>query len=167
MRVAKVFGCALAGACVAIGAAGADEMQEPAFALPQELVSAATAFQQYMAGAAKIDSGFADSDAVAHGLKTASAYEPNQIEEGMVAYGAIVALQDERFVAGVERAAGRGDDRTVFAEQLVQDPSRATQVDGADEAGRRIEAALGERANALFSAGAQVKAAAYSVQHQA
>ena len=27
----------------------------------------------------------------------------------MIAYGAIVALQDERFVGGVERAAGHGD----------------------------------------------------------
>lgn len=167
MKIASVMACALVGACVAIGAAGADEMQEPAFALPQEVVSAATAFQQYISGASKIDAGFADGEAVARGLKTASAYETTQMEEGMVAYGAIVALQDERFVAGVERAAGRGDDRAIFAEQLIQDPARATQVDGADEAARRIEAALGDRASALVAAGTQVKAAAYSVQHQA
>jgi hypothetical protein len=162
-----VMACALTGACVAMGAAGADEMQEPAFALPQEVVSAATAFQQYMSGAARIDAGFADGEQVARGLKTASAYETSQMEEGMVAYGAIVALQDERFVAGVERAAGRGDDRAIFAEQLIQDPARATQVDGADEAARRIEAALSDRANALVTAGGQVKSAAYSVQRQA
>jgi hypothetical protein len=167
MKIASVVACALAGACVAMGAAGADEMQEPAFALPQEVVSAATAFQQYMSGAAKIDAGFADGEQVARGLKTASAYEASQMEEGMVAYGAIVALQDERFVTGVERAAGRGDDRAIFAEQLIQDPARATQVDGADEAARRIEAALSDRASALVAAGAQVKAAAYTVQHQA
>jgi hypothetical protein len=167
MRIAGVLACALAGAWMTIGAAGADEMQEPAFSLPREVVSAATAFQQYMASAAKIDAGFADGDAVARGLKTASAYEPSQMEEGMVAYGAIVALQDERFVAGVERAAGRGDDRAAFAEQLVQDPLIVTQVDGADEAVRRIEAVLGDKASALLSAGTQVKAAAYVVQHQA
>jgi len=167
MKFAKVMACALTGACVAMGAAGADEMQEPAFALPQEVVSAATAFQQYMSGAAKIDAGFADGEQVAHGLKTASAYETTQMEEGMVAYGAIVALQDDRFVAGVERAAGRGDDKAIFAEQLIQDPARATQVDGADDAARRIEAALNDRANALVAAGTQVKSAAYSVQHQA
>lgn len=167
MKIASILACALSGASVALGAAGADEMQEPAFALPQEVVSAATAFQAYMSGAAKIDAGFADGEQVARGLKTASAYETTQMEEGMVAYGAIVALQDERFVAGVERAAGRGEDRAVFAEQLIQDPARATQVDGADEAARRIEAALGDKAGALVTAGTQVKAAAYSVQHQA
>ncbi len=167
MRIARVVACALAGAWVTMGAAGADEMQAPAFALPAEVVSAATAFQRYMASAAKIDAGFADGDAVAQGLKTASGYEPSQMEEGMVAYGAIVALRDERFVAGVERAAGNGDDRAAFAEQLVQDPSTVTQVEGADEAARRIEAALGDKAGALLAAATQVKAAAYSVQHQA
>ena len=168
MRFARILGCALAGASVALGAAGAQDqlqMQMPAFSLPQELVSAATAFQAYMAGAARIDAGFADGDAVARGLKAASAYEPSQMEEGMVAYGAIVALQDERFVAGVERAAG--DDRAAFADQLVQDPLTAAQVDGADEAARRVEAALSGKANALLAAGQQVKAAAYSVQSQA
>lgn len=168
MKVARVLSWALAGACVAMSA-GADEvqMQMPAFSLPQEVVSAATAFEEYMASAAKIDAGIPDASAVAKDLQTASAYEPSQLEEGMVAYGAIVALQDERFVAGVDHAAGRGDERAAFADQLVQDPFSITQVDGAEDAARRVEAALGAKASALQSAGAQVTAAAYSVQHQA
>jgi hypothetical protein len=169
MKVARVLGSALAGACVAMGAAGADQvqMQMPAYSLPQEVVSDATAFEAFMASAAKIDAtSFSDGDAVNAGLKTAAAYEPQQMEEGMVAYGAIVALQDERFVAGVDRAAGEGDERAAYAEQLVQDPFSITQADGAGEAARRVEAALGDKANALLKAGAQVTAAAYSVQHQ-
>lgn len=168
MKVARVLSWALVGACVAIGAAAADEtqMQAPAYALPQELVSAATAFQGYMTSAAKIDAAFSDDDAVAKGLKTASSYEPSQLEEGMIAYGAIVALQDERFVAGVEHAAGHGDDRAKFAEQLVEDPGAAARVDGADEAARRIEAAIGGPAAALGAAGERVSAAAYAVQGQ-
>jgi hypothetical protein len=168
MKVARVLSWALAGACVAMSA-GADEiqMQMPAYSLPQEVVSAATAFEAYMANAARIDAGFSDGGAVASGLKTASAYEPAQLEEGLVAYGAIVALQDPRFVAGVDHAAGQGDARAAFADQLVQDPFSITQVDGAEEAARRIEAAIGAKARALQAAGAQVTAAAYSVQHQA
>lgn len=168
MKVARVLSWALAGACVAMSA-GADEiqMQMPAYSLPQEVVSAATAFEAYMASAARIDAGFSDGGAVASGLKTASAYEPAQMEEGMVAYGAIVALQDARFVAGVDHAAGQGDARAAFADQLVQDPFSITRVDGAEEAARRIEAAIGAKAHALQAAGAQVTAAAYSVQHQA
>jgi hypothetical protein len=147
-----------------MGAAIADGARDQAFSLPQEVVSAATAFDRYMAGASGIDSGFADSGAVAQGLKTAASYEPSQMEEGMVAYGAILALQDDRFVAGVERAGG--DDRAGFSEQLVEDPFAVTRVEGADEAARRIEAALGDKAQALLSAGTKVKAAAYSVQSE-
>jgi hypothetical protein len=168
MKVARVLGWALAGACVAMSAAGADQvqMQVPAYSLPQEVVSDATAFEAFMASAAKIDAGFSDGDTVNAGLKTAAAYEPQQMEEGMVAYGAIIALQDARFVAGVDHAAGQGDDRAAYAEQLVQDPFSVTQVDGAEEAARRIEAALGDKASALLKVGTQVTAAAYSVQHQ-
>ncbi len=168
MKVARVLGWALAGACAA-ASAGADgiQMQSPAYSLPQEVVSAATAFDAYMASAARIDAGFADGGVVARDLQTASAYEPSQMEEGMVAFGAIVALQDERFVAGVYQAAGGDAARAQFAEQLVQDPFGVTQVDGAEQAARRIEAALGARASALQTVGSQVTAAAYSVQHQA
>ena len=168
MKVARVLSWALAGACVAMSAAaGQIQMQMPAYSLPQEVVSAATAFEAYMASAAGIDAGMSNGGAVAKDLQTAAAYEPAQLEEGMVAYGAIVALQDERFVAAVDRAAGQGDERAAFADQLVQDPFSITQVDGAEEAARRIEAALGGKASALRAAGAQVTAAAYSVQRQA
>ncbi|HEX3406152.1 MAG TPA: hypothetical protein VHS81_02845, partial [Caulobacteraceae bacterium] len=168
MKVARVLSWALVGACVAMSAgAGEIQMQMPAYSLPQEVVSAATAFEDYMASAARIDAGFGDGGAVAKDLQTAAAYEPSQLEEGMVAYGAIVALQDPRFVAGVDRAAGEADQRAAFADQLVQDPFQVTRVDGANEAARRIEAALGAKASALQAAGAQVTAAAYSVQHQA
>jgi len=84
----------------------------------------------------------------------------------MIAYGAIAALQDERFVDGVEAAAGHGDQRTAFAEQLIEDPAAATRVDGAPEAAERVEAAVAAVATPLVTAGSQVKSAAYSVQHQ-
>jgi hypothetical protein len=85
----------------------------------------------------------------------------------MIAYGAIVALQDDRFVAGVDRAAGRGEDRAAFAERLIEDPYAATRIEGADEAAVRIDTVLSAKAAPLADAAAQVKAAAYSVQHQA
>ncbi len=172
MKIGRVAGGALVGACLAVGAvwggaAAAGEFDDGAFAMPQEVVSAATAFQAYMSSAAHVDGGFANGDGVERGLKSGTAYEPAQLEEGMIAYGAIAALQDDRFVQGVEEAAGHGDQRSAFAERLIEDPFAATQVDGADEAGERVEAALGAEASPLVSAGAQVKSAAYTVQHQA
>jgi len=120
-----------------------------------------------MTGAARIGAAFPDGDAVAGGLKAAASYEPSQLEEGMIAYGAIVALQDDRFVGGVQRAAGaRGEERARFAQQLVDDPRAVARIDGADEAAGRIEAVLGAKAAALAAAGAQVTAAAYAVQRQ-
>jgi hypothetical protein len=167
MKIARMAGCALAGACLVGGAAIADEPDNGTFALPREVVSAATAFQDYMSSAAHIGGGFANGDAVEHSLKSAAAYQPAQLEEGMIAYGAIAALQDDRFVEGVEQAAGHGDARAAFADRLVDDPGAATRIDGAAEASERIEAALGAEAAPLVSAGAQVKSAAYSVQHEA
>jgi len=166
MKIARVMGGALAGACMVVGGAVAGEFDDGAFAMPQEVVSAATAFQAYMADAAHIDGGFSSGDGVARGLKTAASYQPAQLEEGMIAYGAIAALQDERFVDGVEAAAGHGDQRTAFAEQLIEDPAAATRVDGAPEAAERVEAAVAAVATPLVTAGSQVKSAAYSVQHQ-
>jgi len=167
MNIGKVAGFALAGACLVVGGAAADEMGDGTFALPQEVVCAATAFQDYMSSAARIDSGFASGDGVERSLKTGASYQPAQLEEGMIAYGAIAALQDDRFVEGVEQAAGRGDQRAAFAERLIADPYAATQVDGAAEAGQRVASALAAEAAPLVSVGTQVKAAAYTVQHQA
>ena len=167
MKIGRVVGIALAGACMMVGGALADELSEATFTLPQEVVSSATAFEHYMSNAARIDSRFADGEAVARSLKAAAAYQPAQLEEGMISYGAIAALQDDRFVAGVEQAAGRGEQRAAFAERLIEDPLAATRIDGADEAARRIEAALAAKAAPLVSSATDVKAAAYSVQHQA
>jgi hypothetical protein len=166
MKIASVSVCALLGACVVVSAAAADQQDDGAFALPREVVRAATAFQDYMTRAARIDGGFSSGDAVERSLKAGAAYEPAQMEEGMIAYGAIVALQDDRFVDGVVAAAGHGDDRAAFAERLIADPYAATRVDGAAEAGQRVQAALGAEAAPLVSAGAQVKQAAYAVQRE-
>ena len=167
MKIGRVAGFALFGACLTAGGAAASEFDDGSFALPQEVVSAATAFQTYMSSAAHVDSGFISSDGVERGLKAGAAYEPAQLEEGMIAYGAIAALQDDRFVQGVQDAAGHGDQRSAFAERLIEDPDAATRVDGADEAGERVEAALGAAAAPLVSTGTQVKSAAYGVQHYA
>src|SRR5579883_2017716 len=167
MRLGWVTTCALAGACALVGGAIAQDLQDGSFEMPRDVVSAATAFEGYMTAAASVGAGFGDGGAVAKGLKAASAYEPAQLEEGMIAYGAIAALQDDRFVDGVDRAAGRGEARQAFAERLIEDPFAATRVEGAASAARRVEAALGAEAAPLVSAGGQVKTAAYSVQHQA
>jgi hypothetical protein len=167
LKIGRVAACALVGACVAVGGAIADEGADSGFALPREVVSAATAFEGYMKSAAAIDGRFADGESVGQGLKAGVAYEPAQLEEGMIAYGAIAALQDDRFVEGVEAAGGHGEDRRAFSEKLIENPFAATRIDGAASAAQRIERALLERAGPLMDSGQQVTTAAYSVQRQA
>lgn len=167
MHIGKVIGCALAGAGLAAGVSIADEYQDAGFSLPREVVAAATAFEHYTRSAAELSGGFANGEAVSRGLKASASYEPTQLEEGIIAYGAIAALQDEPFVEGVERAAGRGEQRQAFAERLIEDPYAVTRIEGSDGAARRIAAALAARAAPLVSAGASVKAASYSLQRQA
>ena len=166
MKIRKLMCGAAAGACALVGCAYAASLGDGDFAMPHEVVSAATAFETYMKSAASIDGRYSNGAGVARDVREAAAYEPRQLEEGMIAYGAIVALQDERFVDGVWAAAGRGEARAEFAERLIEDPFAATRIDGADEAERRIAAALAARAAPLAAAGAQMKAASYSVQHQ-
>jgi hypothetical protein len=172
MKISTAAGGAIAGACLvaggwcASGALAQQQLDHPSFAMPREVVSAATAFQTYMSRAARIDGGFADGDGVERSLKTAAAFEPGQLDEGMIAYAAIAALQDARFVDGVEAAAGQGGQREAFAERLVEDPYAVTRVDGAAEASERVDAALSAEARPLVLAAAQVRDAAYAVQRQ-
>jgi hypothetical protein len=166
MKISRSMSCALAGACAVVGVAYADEMGDGLLEMPRDVVSAATAFEEYMQSAARVDGGFSSGEGVARGLRAAAAYEPRQLEEGMIAYGALVALRDEAFVEGVERAAGRGEQRRGFAERLLEDPDEAMRIEGAPEASRKVDAALAAEAGPLVSAGAHVKVAAYSVQHQ-
>jgi hypothetical protein len=166
MKIGKVAAYALGCASLVVGASWADELGENSFELPKEVISSATAFEDYMKNAAGIGH-FSSDDSVADGVRAGVSYQPAQLEEGMIAYGAIVALQDDRFVGGVRDAAGRGEARQAYAERLVEDPFAVTRVEGAGGAARRIEAALGSRAAPLMDAAIEVKAAAYSVQHQA
>ncbi|MFI4975716.1 MAG: hypothetical protein ACHP84_14340 [Caulobacterales bacterium] len=156
--------CILLGAVLATSAAVADEER---LTLPREVVTAADAFETYMNGAASIDGRFSGGGSVAQAVRTGSAYEPVQLEEGMIGYAAVAALHDQHFVEGVERAAGRGEGRRDLAEALIRDPFAATRIDGAAGAVHRIEAALAGKSAPVFSAGQMVKSAAYSVQHQA
>jgi hypothetical protein len=168
MNTAKVIGLALASVCLAASAAPAGEMADATFALPQDLAASAAAFEGYMRAAAAIDSGFSNGESVARSLRAASSYQTAQLEEGMIAYGAMAALQDPRFVAGVDAAAGRGRQaRAAFADALLYDPFLVMRIQGADSAARRVEAAFESKAAPLYAAGSRVKAAAYSVQHHA
>ena len=79
----------------------------------------------------------------------------------MVAYAAMAALQEPRFVAAVR--ADRGD----LARRIAADPQAALALPGADAAADRASGALFAEGAALSGEGEKIKHAAYSVQRQA
>jgi hypothetical protein len=100
-------------------------------------------------------------------LRAGVAYEPAQFQEGMIGYGALAALQEGRFVSGVEAAVAQAGGREALAAQIAADPNQVLRFDGAAQAAARIQAALHTRGASVFGTGGQVKQSAYGIQHQA
>jgi hypothetical protein len=124
------------------------------------LAAQASAFEAFTRRAASIDARFSGPGEIAQGLQTGAAYEPKQLEAGMIAYAALAALQEPGFVAGV-RKGGRDLGRRIAAH-----PDAALGLPGGTAAAARANDALARRGEALASAGARVKTAAYSVQRE-
>ena len=125
------------------------------------LASVASAFEAYTRRASAIDAAFSGPAEIRSGLIAGAGYEPRQLENGMIAYAAMAAMQEPAFVAGVK---ARGP---ALARQFAANPDAALSLPGAPAAAARANAALARRGEALAEAGARVKKASYSVQHQA
>ena len=126
------------------------------------LAAQASAFEGFMRHARGIDAGFSGPAQVAQALQVGAGYDPKSLEAGVIAYAAMAALQEPRFVAGVK--AGR--DRAGLARTLAANPQAALALPGADAAAGRASGALYAQGDALADEGKKVKQAAYSVQRQ-
>ena len=129
----------------------------------RSLAVQASAFESFMRHARGIDAGFSGPADVAQALQTAAGHEPKELEAGMIAYAALAALQEPRFVAAVRAERDRGD----LARRLAADPASALAIPGGEAAGARASGALYAQGEGLFADGEKVKHAAYAVQHQA
>jgi hypothetical protein len=138
----------------------------PHVAFPRRAAEAAAAFDRYMHAASAIGPDFRSGAGVAAALKTASSYDPAQLEEGMVAYGAMAALQSPRFVYGVIDAALDSGERQSLIEALRSDPEMAADLPGAWEAGSMAASAIMREARPALTSGRALKQASYDVQHQ-
>lgn len=126
------------------------------------LAGPASAFEAYTRRAAAIDPAFSGPGEIAASLLAGAGYEPRQLESGMIAYAALAAMQEPGFVAAARRANG-----PELARRLAADPDAALDLPGASGAAGRANAALTRRGEALAEAGARVRKASYSVQHEA
>ncbi|HAJ04408.1 MAG TPA: hypothetical protein DCL55_14440, partial [Brevundimonas sp.] len=73
----------------------------PALALNQGVSEAASIYVAFIREVGTIEAGFPDAESIQNAIRTGSAYEPAQLSRGMIAYGAVLALQSPEFVAGV------------------------------------------------------------------
>lgn len=124
------------------------------------LAGQASAFEAYTRRTAAIDAIFANPAEISERLRTAAGYEPKQLEASMIAYAAMAAMQEPKFVQAA-RAGGRD-----LGRRLASDPNAALELPGGAAAAARANAALARRGEALTGAGAEVKKAAYSIQRQ-
>lgn len=137
----------------------------PPVALSTHAIEDASAFRAYAKKAEAISPAFTDGAGVEDSLAIGSAYEPQQLARGEVAYAALLALQDPSFVAGVRTYAVDPAQRHDLAQRLVQDPRYAIAFPDAAHAAGMIVATLGAETARIQATGAQVKQSAYSVQH--
>jgi hypothetical protein len=155
VSIAALAGCASSSAPrpVARGGGGGT--------LDLGLAAQAAPFESFTRRASDIAPEFGNPGAVGVALRTGAAYEPAQLESGMIAFAAVAAMQEPGFVDGVRRAGGRD-----LARRLIADPEAALSLPGGQAAAARANGALHRRGAELASAGARVKKAAYSVQRE-
>ncbi|KRA61651.1 hypothetical protein ASD79_05930 [Caulobacter sp. Root655] len=141
------------------------ERSAPGVSLARDVVAAASAFETYTRGAGTISAAFKNGGGVAQALATGAAYQADQLDAGMVAYGAIAALQETAFIDGVRQAA-RNTPPDVLIARLTENPESVIEIDGVGAAASRAQAALLQRATPLGVTGRAVKQSAYDIQHQ-
>jgi hypothetical protein len=139
----------------------------PPVALSNDAINAAGAYRAYVARVTALPGGFSNGEAVQSSIVVAAAYEPKQFLKGMIAYGALVALQDANFVAGVRTYGVDPAQRKQMAARLAADPNYAAAMPGAASAAGLVVNALNADGGKIRGLGAQVKQAAYDVQTQA
>ncbi len=130
-------------------------------ALGRRFMSDASLYETFARRASTIDPRFRNAVAVRNALRAGSAYSPEQLQRGIIAYAALLALRNPHFVNGVRALRG-----TRFADRLVAWPGAVMYVRGADQAAWNVASVLDAQGAALLTSGKAITQAAYDVQHQ-
>ena len=139
----------------------------PPVALASVVSDAAAVYVDYVTTARTMGSTFGDGQTVQAKLQQGASYEPAQLARGVVAYAAIVAMQEPSFRSAM-RAYAQSDDaaRADLVSHLAADPSYVNSFPSAAIAARRVILAISSDGQSVYNSGAAVKRAAYDVQRQ-
>lgn len=134
--------------------------------LGSRIIEQASAYRFYMDRVGSISPTFADGASIAKSLDIGTAYEPKQLLSGAISYGAIAALQDQAFVAGVRSYGSGVAQRRTMAYEIMRNPSYVLGLTGAGSAAGMVSEALGGEGQRLYDNGKAVKQSAYDIQKQ-
>ena len=136
----------------------------PSVSLSPKLIEQASAYRAYISRNSAISPAFTTGLQVSEGVRTGAAYQPEQLVRGAIVYGAIAALQDPSFVAGVRTYVGDPAQRQKIAYEVMRDPAYAVGFAGSASAAGLVINALGDNGRKVLEQGRAVRQAAYDVQ---
>ena len=139
----------------------------PPVALNQGVADAAAIYVAFVREMGTIQpGGFQDAEAIQASIRRGAAYDPVQLSRGMIAYGAILALQSDGFVAGVREFAVDPDQRRDIVNRIIENPAYAAQLPGAADAAGLIAASIGQQSAQLSAIGMAIEEDAYTIQER-
>lgn len=138
----------------------------PPVTLGPRLIEQASAYRLYMNRALALSPAFSDGQGIASALQAGEAYEPSQLLKGAIAYGAVAALQDPAFVAGVRTYATTAESRRQMTYEILRDPAYAVSMPGSASAAGLVVQAIGGEGQKLYDNGKAIKQSAYDIQKQ-
>ena len=138
----------------------------PVVRLAPAILEQASAYRAYMDRATSITGNFQSADDIANALQTADAFEPTALVRGAMAYGAIAALQDPAFIAGIRSFGSGAEQRRQIAYEILRNPTYVLGLPGSASAQALVVQALNTDGLALYNAGKTVKQSAYDLQKQ-
>jgi len=138
----------------------------PALALNQGIAEAASVYVSFIRDVGTIRAGFPDAESIQAAIRKGAAYEPAQLSRGMIAYGAVLALQSPEFVQGVRTYAADPAQRQDMVARITADPAYAATMPGAEAAAGLITSTIGQDIAALTSIAVSVEDDAYKIQER-
>jgi hypothetical protein len=135
--------------------------------LASQVIDQAAAYALYMNDAGAISPSFSSGAAVSSALRIGVHSEQRQMQRGMVAYAAVVALQDKAFTDAVREFAKHKSTRDAITRYILADPNYVMTLNGHDSAAGLIVATIGGQATRVRDAGELVRRSAYDIQLKA
>ena len=137
-----------------------------AVSLNSSVAEAASIYVAFVRDIGSIESGFQSADAIQAAVRKGAGYDVAQLSRGIIAYGAILALQSPEYVASVRAYGTTPELRQQMIGRIIADPAYAATLPGTDAAVGRITATIGGDITALTALADSVEGDAYKIQER-